>query len=137
MIRLILLACSLCLLALTTTAIAAADGSKADPLRVMLIPADGGTAEGTIADFQPVFNAVSKSTDLHFDIRVGQSYSAVIEAMANRHVDIAFFGAVSYLACRERGWERARRPRERRRPGRWRARSQSVAGVASPRPRAP
>jgi hypothetical protein len=33
------------------------DGSKEKPLMVMLIPADGGTEEGTIKDFQPVFNA--------------------------------------------------------------------------------
>ena len=103
MSRLFTFLASLLLLCATFITAQAADGSKEDPLRVMLIPADGGTADGTIADFQPVFNAVSKSTGLHFDIRVGQTYSAVIEAMANKHVDIAFFGAVSYLACREKG----------------------------------
>jgi phosphonate transport system substrate-binding protein len=79
------------------------DGSRARPLRVMLVPADGGTEDGTKADYAPVFNAVSRLTDLHFDIRVGQSYGAVVEGMANHLADIAFFGPVSFLQARERG----------------------------------
>jgi phosphonate transport system substrate-binding protein len=69
----------------------------------MLIPADGGTEDGTKADFQPVFSAVTRTTGLQFEIRVGQSYSSVIEGMANAQVDIGFFGPVSYLQARERG----------------------------------
>lgn len=79
------------------------DGSKAHPLRVMLIPADGGTEDGTKADFVPIFNAVTKSTGLHFDIRVGQSYSAVMEAMCLKQTEIAFFGAASYIPVRDKG----------------------------------
>lgn len=79
------------------------DGSKAKPLRVMLIPADGGTEDGTRADFAPIFNAVNRLTGLHFDIKVGQSYAAVVEGMANRLAEIAFFGPVSYLQAKERG----------------------------------
>lgn len=79
------------------------DGSKAKPLRVMLVPADGGTEDGTKADFAPIFNAVSRMTGLNFDIKVGQSYAAVVEGMANRLAEIAFFGPVSYLQARERG----------------------------------
>jgi phosphonate transport system substrate-binding protein len=45
------------------------DGSKARPLRVMLVPADGGTEDGTKADFLPVFNAVNRVTGLNFDIK--------------------------------------------------------------------
>ncbi len=95
------------LMALTATA-AVADsgggaGTAAHPLRVMLIPADGGTASGTRADFAPLFNAVSRSTGLHFDLRVGQSYSAVIEAMKSGLIDIAWFGPVSYVQARAAG----------------------------------
>ncbi|MCC6574932.1 MAG: phosphate/phosphite/phosphonate ABC transporter substrate-binding protein [Planctomycetes bacterium] len=79
------------------------DGSKEKPLLVMLVPADGGTEDGTKKDFVPIFNAISKTKSLTFDIKVGQSYSAVIEAMANGQVDIAFFGAVSYLQCKKKG----------------------------------
>jgi phosphonate transport system substrate-binding protein len=79
------------------------DGTAAKPLRVMLIPADGGTESGTKADFMPLFNAVSKTTGLVFDVKVGQSYGSVIEAMSNGQIEIAFFGAVSYTAARKRG----------------------------------
>lgn len=77
-------------------------GSRA-PLRVMLIPADGGTATGTLADFQPLFTAVGEQTGLEFDLRVGQSYSAVVEAMKAGLVDVAWLGPVAYVQAREAG----------------------------------
>lgn len=78
------------------------DGSADRPLKVMLIPADGGTEDGTKADFLPLFNAIVKTEGLHFDVRVGQSYSAVVEAMANGQVDVGWFGPVSYLEAKKR-----------------------------------
>lgn len=78
-------------------------GTVARPLEVVLIPADGGTEEGTKADFEPVFNAVSRATDLKFVLRVGQSYNAVVEAICNQSADIAFFGPVAYVQARGRG----------------------------------
>jgi phosphonate transport system substrate-binding protein len=84
--------------------VAAADrGTKLEPLQVVLIPADGGTEDGTRADFQPVFNAVARATGLTFTLRVGQSYNAVVEAMCSGSADIAFFGPVSYVQARQRG----------------------------------
>jgi phosphonate transport system substrate-binding protein len=79
------------------------DGSKARPFRVLLVPADGGTEDGTKADYLPIFNAVNRLTGLHFDIKVGQSYAAVVEGMANHLADIAFFGPVTFLQARARG----------------------------------
>ncbi len=79
------------------------DGSAANPLRVVLIPADGGTEDGTRKDFQPIFNAIKQATGLHFDIKVGQSYGAVVEAMCNDSTEIAFHGPASYLQARARG----------------------------------
>ncbi|HQS56960.1 MAG: phosphonate ABC transporter substrate-binding protein [Gallionellales bacterium 35-53-114] len=79
------------------------DGSKEHPLRVMLIPADGGTEDGTKADFLPIFNALTKTTGLNFDIKVGQSYGAVMEAICLKQTEIAFFGAASYLPVRDKG----------------------------------
>lgn len=93
---------SLFALAAAVTAQSLPDGSRGRPLRVMLVPADGGTEDGTKADFIPVFNAVTRTTDLHFDVRVGQSYGAVVEGMANALAEIAFFGPVSYLQAKER-----------------------------------
>lgn len=95
------------LISLLTTGLSFAqslpDGSKERPLRVILVPADGGTEDGTKADFQPIFNVITKMTGLHFDIKVGQSYSAVVEAMCSRVSDIAFFGAVTYMQAHQRG----------------------------------
>ena len=78
-------------------------GSPERPLQVVLIPADGGTEDGTQADFLPVVNAVSKTTGLRFKLRVGQSYNAVVEAMCNGSADIAFFGPVAYVEAHQRG----------------------------------
>lgn len=95
----------LALAGLTTLAAAQAtpDGSAERPLRVMLIPADGGTETGTKADYQPVFNAVSRMTNLNFDIKVGQTYGAVVEAMCNGLIDVAFYGPVAYVQAHQRG----------------------------------
>lgn len=79
------------------------DGSKSRPLRVMLVPADGGTEDGTKGDFLPVFNAVTRTTGLHFDIKVGQSYGAVMEAICAKQTEIAFFGPASYIPVRDKG----------------------------------
>jgi phosphonate transport system substrate-binding protein len=79
------------------------DGSKERPLRVMLVPADGGTEDGTKGDFLPIFNAVTRSTGLNFDIKVGQSYSAVMEAICAGQTEIAFFGPASYIPTRDKG----------------------------------
>jgi len=88
---------------MTATADSMHDGSKNHPLRVMLIPADGGTEDGTKADFAPIFNAVSRTTGLNFDIKVGQSYGAVMEAICAKQTEIAFFGPASYIPVRDKG----------------------------------
>lgn len=79
------------------------DGSAAQPYRVMLVPADGGTEDGTKADFQPLFDAVTKTTGINFDIRVGQTYGAVVEAICSGVTEIAWFGPASYLPAKEQG----------------------------------
>lgn len=77
-------------------------GSAEVPLRVMLVPTDGGTESGTLADFAPIFNAVSRTTGLQFQIRVGQSYASIVEGMINELVDIAFVGPTLYLQAAAR-----------------------------------
>lgn len=81
----------------------ARDGSAARPLEVILIPADGGTEDGTKADFLPLFNALTRASGLHFRVRVGQSYGAAIEAVCSGLADIAWLGPVSYRQARDRG----------------------------------
>lgn len=79
------------------------DGSRQLPLRVMLIPADGGTEDGTLADFRSLFHAITQTTGLQFDLRVGQSYGAVVEGMSNNLAEIAFLGPVTFLQAKARG----------------------------------
>ena len=101
------LAMAICLTGVVSTSTAFAqaqhDGSAGKPLRVILVPADGGTEDGTKKDFQPIFGAIGQATGLTFDIKVGQSYSAVIEAMCNGAADIAWYGPASYLQAKARG----------------------------------
>ena len=77
--------------------------AQSPPLRVLLIPADGGTESGTLADYRPIFDAVARSTGLRFDLKVAQSYGGVVEAMCNNAADIAFVGSVTYLQAQKRG----------------------------------
>lgn len=93
----------LCLFALHPAAAQQRDGSAARPLEVVLIPADGGTEDGTRADFLPLFDAMTGASGLHFRVRVGQSYGAAIEAVCTGLADIAWLGPVSYREARDRG----------------------------------
>jgi len=78
-------------------------GTKGNPLQVLLVPTDGGTESGTLAEFSPIFNAISRITGLNFDLRVAQSYSSVIEGLDSKLGDIAFVGPTAYLQAHERG----------------------------------
>ncbi len=95
----------LVLFAFVSLAACSASKDPADSTRqldVLLIPADGGTQSGTLADYQPLFDAVGQSSDLKFDLKVAQSYGAVVEALCNGTADIAFVGPVTYLQASER-----------------------------------
>src|SRR5215475_14397781 len=81
----------------------ASSNEAGSSLRVILIPADGGTEDGTKVDYQPIFEAVSRMTGLSFGIRVGQSYAAVVEAMCGGSADVAFVGPVTYIQASQRG----------------------------------
>lgn len=71
------------------------DGSKEHPLRVLMVPADTGTDDIT-KDYAPVFNGITKHYGIHFDIKAGSSYAAVVEGMCNNQADVAWYGASSY-----------------------------------------
>ena len=78
-------------------------GKQAKTLDVLLIPADGGTESGTLADYRPLFDAAGKTASLDFNLKAAQSYGAVVEALCNGTADVAFVGPVTYLQARERG----------------------------------
>ncbi len=92
-----LMAVAMTALMLTGVAFASetADGSKDRPLRVLMIPADTGTNDIT-KDYKPVFDGITKNYGIHFDIKAGSSYAAVVEGMCNNQADIAWFGASTY-----------------------------------------
>ena len=100
-----ILAWALAMLTLAGLAACSAPGSESEtaPLHVLLIPADGGTESGTLADYRPIFEAVGRTAGLDFDLKVAQSYGAVVEALCNGTADIAFVGPVTYLQAQERG----------------------------------
>jgi len=79
----------------TTLASSLPDGSEERPLRVLMVPADTGTNDIT-QDYAPVFNGITKNYGIHFDIKAGSSYAAVVEGMCNNQADIAWFGASTY-----------------------------------------
>lgn len=72
-----------------------ADGSKEHPLRVLMIPTDTGSNDIT-QDYLPVFNGITKHYGIHFDVKVGSSYSAVVEGLCNNQADIAWLGASTF-----------------------------------------
>lgn len=71
------------------------DGSKEHPLRVLMVPADTGTNDIT-QDYKPVFNGITKHYGIHFDVKAGNSYAAVVEGLCNNQADIAWLGASTY-----------------------------------------
>ncbi|MCX7283738.1 MAG: phosphate/phosphite/phosphonate ABC transporter substrate-binding protein [Novosphingobium sp.] len=81
--------------------VASGPGGEA-AVRVVFIPADGGTATGTIADFKPLFAALTETSGMHFELAVTQSYSAAVEALCNGSADMAFVGPATYLQARQR-----------------------------------
>ena len=83
------------MLAGTALATELPDGSKDKPLRVLMVPADTGTNDIT-QDYAPVFNGITKHYGIHFDLKAGSNYAAVVEGMCNNHADIAWFGASTY-----------------------------------------
>ena len=78
------------------------DGTKNKPFRVMLVPSDTG-ADSIADDFKPVFNAITQVYGLHFDIKVGTSFAAVVEGMCNEQVDVAWLGVVTLPIVVKRG----------------------------------
>ena len=73
------------------------------PGECVMLADPSGAGKSTKADYAPVFNAISRTTGLQFDLKVGQSYGAVVEGMCNQLADIAFFGPVSYVQAHQRG----------------------------------
>lgn len=78
------------------------DGTADHPLIVMLIPSETGS-ESVLDDYAPLFRAITGEHGIHFDIKMGNSYNAVVEGIVASNIDIAFFGAVTFDEAKRRG----------------------------------
>lgn len=64
-------------------------------LKMGLIPADD--AEEMLRQYEPVKEYLSEQLGIPVEIKVTSDYTAAIEAMRSKHIDIAWFGPFSYI----------------------------------------
>src|SRR3989338_10231552 len=64
-------------------------------LKMGLIPADD--AEEMLRDYEPVRSYLSEELGIPVEIQVTSDYTAAIEAMRAKHIDMAWFGPFSYI----------------------------------------
>ncbi len=69
-------------------------------LRVGLVPNQNpGKVQ---AEYEPLAKYLSKKVGEKVDLSVPTSYNAVVEAMANDKLDVAYFGGLTYVQARQR-----------------------------------
>src|SRR3989338_7218215 len=64
-------------------------------LKMGLIPADD--AEEMLRSYEPVKEYLSEKLGIPVEIQVTSDYTAAIEAMRGKHIDMAWFGPFSYI----------------------------------------
>jgi phosphonate transport system substrate-binding protein len=64
-------------------------------LKMGLIPADD--AEEMLRSYEPVKDYLSEKLGIPVEIQVTSDYTAAIEAMRSKHIDMAWFGPFSYI----------------------------------------
>lgn len=72
-----------------------AQGPAAPPLRVGLVPKE--SPDKTRADFEPLRRYLEEKVGRPVEVIVPTDYTAVVEAMAAGKVDVAYFGALTYI----------------------------------------
>jgi len=77
-------------------------GSSEDPevLRVGLVP--NQNPEKVEAEYTPLGDYLSEQLGREVELFVPTSYNAVVEAMTNDELDLAYFGGLTYVQARER-----------------------------------
>jgi len=75
--------------------------SDPDPLRVGLIP--NQNPESVEANYEPFGEYLSEQLGREVELTVPTSYGAVVEAMINDELDLAYFGGLTYVQARNRG----------------------------------
>ena len=76
-------------------------GRAADELRVAFIP-DVATTAASFAEKQPLVDMLERATGRPVRLIVPTNYAATVEAIGNEGVDLAYFGALTYVKAHER-----------------------------------
>jgi phosphonate transport system substrate-binding protein len=74
--------------------------SDPDPLRVGVVP--NQNPEKVEAEYEPFGEYLSDQLGREVELTVPTSYNAVVEAMANDELDLAYFGGLTYVQARNR-----------------------------------
>ena len=74
--------------------------SDPDPLRVGVVP--NQNPESVEANYEAFGDYLSEHLGREVELMVPTSYSAVVEAMVNNELDLAYFGGLSYVQARNR-----------------------------------
>ena len=72
--------------------------AEPDPLRVGLIP--NQSPESVEAQYEPFGDYLSEQLGREVELTVPTSYTAVVEAMVNDELDLAYFGGLTYVQAR-------------------------------------
>jgi phosphonate transport system substrate-binding protein len=75
--------------------------SDPDPLRVGVVP--NQNPEKVEAEYEPFGEYLSEQLGRELELTVPTSYGAVVEAMINNQLDLAYFGGLTYVQARNRG----------------------------------
>ncbi len=87
--------CLVVILAGCQTGVDSTKTSEIKVLRMGLIPADD--AEEMLRSYEPVKEYLSNKLGIPVEIQVTSDYTAAIEAMRSKHIDMAWFGPFSYI----------------------------------------
>tara|TARA_Y100000310_G_scaffold345796_1_gene470069 strand:+ start:4917 stop:5813 length:897 start_codon:yes stop_codon:yes gene_type:complete len=71
------------------------DKEEIKVLKMGLIPASD--AEEMLREYEPIKEYLSEKLDIPVEIQVTSDYTAAIEAMRSKHIDMAWFGPFSYV----------------------------------------
>jgi len=74
--------------------------SDPNPLRVGVVP--NQNPESVEAQYEPFGDYLSEQLGRDLELMVPTSYSAVVEAMVNNKLDLAYYGGLSYVQARNR-----------------------------------
>lgn len=77
------------------------ESGNPDPLQVGLIP--NQNPESVEANYEPFGDYLSEQLEQEVELTVPTSYGAVVEAMVNDELDLAYFGGLTYVQARNRG----------------------------------